>query len=630
MIIVMGVSGTGKTTVGKMLADQLAVPFYDADDFHSNANIEKLASGQALTDEDRRPWLEKLGQKIAIWQASGGAVLACSALKEKYRQTLCSIPKGQFTVIHLFGSFDLIAHRLKERKNHFLNPSILKSQFENLEEPRDAIHIEVNRSPTEILQDILNKMSKKSAFGIIGMGVMGQNLAINMANNGVKLSVFNRHVAGKEEGIARKFVSQHPSLEIQGFEDLQEFVNSVERPRNILLMIQAGPAVDAVIAELIPLLGPEDLIIDGGNSNYLDTNRRDHELAHHGINFIGTGISGGEEGARKGPSIMPGGSRSAYQRIAPFLKNIAAKDSNGGACCTYVGPEGSGHFIKMVHNGIEYAEMQLLAEVYELMRNGLGLLPEEIARSLESWKAKGLDSYLLEITINILQKEENGELLLDKILDAASQKGTGGWSTEAAIRLGAPLNTIADAVMARNISAQKELRQSANERYGPIKQKIDQSKDDFISNLMEAYAAARIINHAVGFDLMKEASEQYHWKLNFSEIARIWTNGCIIRSELMSTAVNYFKDTESLLLHPSIIKSVRDQQSSLAYVVGQALIHGYPVPVFSSSMNFFLGYVNGQSSANLIQAQRDYFGAHTYKRVDQPLSESFHTEWIAS
>ncbi|MEP4094293.1 NADP-dependent phosphogluconate dehydrogenase [Reichenbachiella sp.] len=630
MIIVMGVSGTGKSTVGKLLASELKIPFYDADDFHSEHNIKKLSAGQPLTDQDRRPWLENLGEQIKKWQADGGAVLACSALKEKYRQMLTTIPTSELSIIHLSGSIELIKHRLMERKDHFLDPSILKSQFEDLEEPKDAIKINVNQLPTEIIQEILTKMSKKTAFGIIGMGVMGQNLAINMANNQVKLSVFNRHVPGKEEGIAKDFVDRHASLGIQGFDDLKQFVDSIEAPRNILLMIQAGPAVDDVIDELTPLLGSNDLIIDGGNSNYLDTNRRDQQLAHHDINFIGTGISGGEEGARKGPSIMPGGSRTAYERIAPFLNSIAAKDRNGQPCCTYVGPEGSGHFIKMVHNGIEYAEMQLLAEVYELMRNGLGMLPEEIAKSLESWKTKGLDSYLLEITINILRKEENGELILDKILDAASQKGTGGWSTEAAIKLGAPLNTIADAVMARNLSAQKELRTSANNLYGQIKNSIDENSDDFLATLQEAYVAARIINHAVGFDMMKEASEQYHWGLNFSEIARIWTNGCIIRSELMNSAVNYFKDVDRLLLHPSIQKSLQDQKQSLARIIGQALIHGYPLPVFSSAMNFFLGYVNGQSSANLLQAQRDYFGAHTYRRVDKPLTESFHTEWVAS
>lgn len=610
-----------------MLAETLAIPFYDADNFHPEENIGKLSNGQPLNDEDRRPWLENLGKQIKKWEAKGGAVLACSALKERYRDTLATIPRNQLTIIHLSGSFDLIKNRLELRKGHFLDPSILKSQFEDLEEPEEAIQINIDQSPKKILEEILSKMSKKTAFGIIGMGVMGQNLAINMANNGVELSVFNRHVAGKEEGIARDFVAKHAELKIQGFDDLSQFVESIAPPRNILLMVQAGAAVDGTIEELTPLLGPNDLIIDGGNSNYLDTNRRDQALAMHDINFIGTGISGGEEGARKGPSIMPGGSRTAYNRIAPFLESIAAKDSNGKACCTYVGPEGSGHFIKMVHNGIEYAEMQLLAEVYELMRNGLGMQPEEIAKTLEGWKTKGLGSYLLEITINILRKEENGELLLDKILDAASQKGTGGWSTEAAIRLGSPLNTIADAVMARNISAKKESRQAANQLYGKIKQPIN---DDgaYLSALMEGYTAARIINHAVGFDMMKEASTQYNWDLNFSEIARIWTNGCIIRSELMSAMVNYFKDTDHLLFHPAIVKSLGDQQASLAQVVGKASAAGYPVPVFSSAMNFFLGYVNGQSSANLLQAQRDYFGAHTYKRVDKPLTESFHTEWI--
>ncbi|MEO9964285.1 MAG: NADP-dependent phosphogluconate dehydrogenase [Reichenbachiella sp.] len=630
MIILMGVSGTGKSTIGKLLADRLDLSFYDADDFHPPGNIDKLSKGVALTDFDRQPWLKKLGTNIIKWQAKGGGVLACSALKESYRKLLTTIPGDQITFVHLKGDFELIKGRLAARTSHFFDPSLLKSQYRDLEDPTLAIQISVNQSQEEIIQEILNKMNQKTSFGIIGMGVMGQNLAINMAGNGTRLSVYNRHVPGKEENIAADFANAQSHLSIQGYDALKAFVDSIATPRNILLMIQAGSAVDITIDELIPLLGKDDLIIDGGNSNYLDTNRRDQHLAKHDINFIGAGISGGEEGARKGPSIMPGGSRSAYRRIAPILDGIAAKDINGNPCCAYVGPEGSGHFVKMVHNGIEYAEMQLLAEVYELMRNGLSMAPNSIAETLESWKNQGHDSYLLEITINILRKQEDGELLLDKILDAASQKGTGGWSTEAAIKLGSPLNTIADAVMARNLSAQKTLRVSANKSYGEIKKRIETDPDDFINALEEAYHAARVINHAIGFDMINEASDQYNWSLNLSEIARIWTNGCIIRSELMSDAVSYFGKCNRLLLHPKIVDTLKLQQSQLAMVVGQALAHGYPTPVFSSAASFFLGYVNGRSSANLLQAQRDYFGAHTYKRVDQPQSESFHTEWISS
>lgn len=630
MIIVMGVSGTGKSTIGKLLADALAIPFYDADDFHSDHNRSRMAKGQPLTDQDRMPWLINLKQRISRWTKSGDAVLACSALKSEYRKILESGTNKTLTWVHLHGDEVLIRARLLDRHNHFFNPSLLKSQFDDLEEPENAIKINVNQSPQQILAEILNKMKTKATFGIIGMGVMGQNLALNIANNGTKLSVYNRHIPGKEEDVAQSFARQHPTLAMQGFDDLSEFVDSLDSPRNILLMVQAGIAVDETIESLIPLLDPDDLIIDGGNSNYLDTGRRDYFLSQHQIPFVGAGISGGEEGARKGPSIMPGGSQIAYQRVGDLFNQIAAKDQNGNPCCAYIGPEGSGHFVKMVHNGIEYAEMQLLAEVYELLRNGLEMMPSAIADTLHSWKTLDLDSYLLGITIDILRKEEDNVLLLDKILDAASQKGTGGWSTEAAIKLGVPLNTISDAVMARNISARKALRTQANEVYGDSKKIIKNDKEQFTQAIREAYAAARIINHAIGFDMILEASAQYNWSLNLSEIARIWTNGCIIRSDLMVKAIEYFKTCDHLLLHPDCVKSLTHQQPLLAEVVGVALTHGIPVPVLSSATNFLLGYTNGRSSANLIQAQRDYFGAHTYQRVDKPLSESFHTQWTGS
>lgn len=630
MIIVMGVSGSGKSTIGKLLAEELDIPFYDADDFHSDQNRMKMTNGMPLTDDDRQPWLNTLNQHIGKWRKDGNAVLACSALKKSYRNILESGTGNPINWVYLQGSKTLIENRMKERKNHFFDPSLINSQFSDLEAPEAAINVSINQTPRQIIEEILNKMKTKSQFGIIGMGVMGQNLALNIAGNGASLSVYNRHIPGKEEHVAQDFVGRHPSLGMQAFDDLAQFVDSLDRPRNILLMVQAGVAVDDIIETLISILNPNDLIIDGGNSNYLDTSRRDYYLSQHQLHFVGAGISGGEEGARKGPSIMPGGNPIAYQRISHLLDGIAAKDIKGNPCCTYIGPEGSGHFVKMVHNGIEYAEMQLLAEVYELMRTGLQMTASDIATILEGWKSQGLNSYLLEISVNILRKEENNELLLDKILDMASQKGTGGWSTEAAIKLGVPLNTISDAVMARNISAQKELRVRSNEIYGNLKQPISLDRKAFEGQIREAYSAARMVNHAVGFDMILAASKTYNWSLNLSEIARIWTNGCIIRSDLMVEAIQYLKESENLLLHPTIVKLLTGQQKNMANVVSTAISHGMPVPVFSSAMNFFLGYVNGQSSANLLQAQRDYFGAHTYKRVDKPLAESFHTQWTGS
>ena len=469
-------------------------------------------------------------------------------------------------------------------------------------------------------------MNQKSDFGLIGLGVMGKSLALNFADHDINISAYNRHVPDFEVDIAKNFVEEHPDKNMQGFDDMKAFVESLQTPRKILFMVKAGAPVDELIATMIPIMEEGDILIDGGNSHYLDTVRRIKHLQSHGMNFIGSGISGGEEGARFGPSIMPGGEAKSYEQVAPFLEAIAAKDKNGLPCCAYVGAEGSGHFVKMVHNGIEYAEMQLIAEAYEILRFGLNISPLEVAEIFKSWSDANLNSYLLEISIDILQKKEGDDFLLDKILDAASQKGTGGWSTEAAISLGMPLNTISDAVMARNISALKDLRVKANNLYGHIKSTIPGDKELFIKQLQNAYTAARIINHHIGFVMIAEASKEYSWNINLSETARIWTNGCIIRSDLMEGLVNILKDTNQILLHPSIVEKIKSFKNDLADCISIALKNGFPIPVFTSAMNYLLGFVNGNSNANMIQAQRDYFGAHTYKRVDQP-NQSFHTNW---
>jgi 6-phosphogluconate dehydrogenase len=411
------------------------------------------------------------------------------------------------------------------------------------------------------------------------------------------------------------------------FDDLAAFVDSLSTPRNILLMVNAGKTVDIVIEGLLPFLEEGDLIIDGGNSHYKDSLRREKDLAKNGILFLGAGISGGEEGAKKGPSIMPGGSKEAYDRAGKYLEKIAAKDSNGDPCCAYIGPEGSGHFVKMLHNGIEYGEMQLIAEFYHYFRFSYNFTPAKISAIFSDWN-KEMKSYLLEISADILLKKEGEEFLIDKILDAAKQKGTGGWSTNAALELGVPFDTITAAVMARNISALKDDRKKAEQLYeNPSAEKYNQNQN--FSDLFSAYKSGSIINHAIGFSLLTAASKGYNWKLNLSEISRIWTNGCIIRSAFMEDLIRIFKDIpeENILIHPTIVEQLKNYQSSHQLVAGEALENGFPMPVLMAAQNYFLGYTSGQSSANMIQAQRDYFGAHTYERTDKPRGEYFHTEW---
>lgn len=626
--IVMGVSGSGKTTVGLKLADRLRLPFHDADEYHLPGSIDKMRQGVPLQDADRLPWLEQLADLIALWEKEGGAVLACSALKESYREILQTVP--HITWIYLDGSRETILSRLQSRNAHFMASSMLESQLEALEKPAYGIHVDVSLSPEQIVQEVIKKikhMIPLSEFGVIGLGVMGKSLALNLAGHGVSVSMFNRHVPGKEEGIAEQVINENPGMtNIKGFDNLEEFVQSLDKPRKVLLMIYAG-AIDAQLEALEPLLEPGDVVIDGGNSYYKDTSRRTEILTSKGLHFVGTGISGGEEGARKGPSIMPGGPRQGYEQISKYLELIAAKDRNANPCTTYVGPDGSGHFVKMVHNGIEYAEMQALAEAYALMRFMLEMEPEEIADVFSSWQHSGLGSYLLEITIDILRKTEEGELLLDKILDQAEQKGTGGWSAAVALDYGVPYDTLSEAVMARALSAMKEERVKASALYHQPAKQSEVNNEEFVSRLKNTYQATRIINHEIGFNLMREVSKQLGWELNFSEIARIWTNGCIIRSELMEELSEIYQTDQGLLTSPAMAERMRSWQPDFASVVAEGLQRGIAVPVLSSALNYFLGYITADSPANLIQAQRDYFGAHTYQRKDRPAGTYFHTQW---
>lgn len=623
IFFIMGVSGVGKTTVGKLLAQNLNIPFFDGDDFHPEYNIKKMASGQSLNDEDRQEWLKSLN-KLAREQAQeSGCVIACSALKEKYRNLLEDGLNKSPHWIYLEGSFDLISSRLKNRKGHYMPSNLLQSQFDTLETPDNALTFNVENPPEEIVEMIVRKLKNQAEFGLIGLGVMGKSLCRNLASKGVKISMFNRHVSGKEENIASDFKQQHRELEnALAFNELNKFVSSLQQPRKIFLMVNAGSAIDAVIEELTPLLSKNDIIIDGGNSHYEDTARRANLLSERDLFFIGCGVSGGEEGALKGPSIMPGGDLQAYDLIKPYLEKIAARDKKGKPCCAYIGKSGSGHFTKMLHNGIEYAEMQLLAELYQIFKTK-GNNPDEIAEIL-SKSEPDTQSYLLEITVDILKKKEGDDWLIHKILDKAGNKGTGNWTTIASAQLGVPSTLIAGSLFARYLSAFKDDRVRVQKILPTELNAIDVTDN----HILEAYQLARIINHIQGFKFLKEASETYKWSLNLSEIARIWTNGCIIRSELMEKLVGMLKNGDDLILHTEISSSIKKLKPALSKVVAKCIESNIAVPCLSEAINYLNGISQADSPANLIQAQRDYFGAHTYQRVDDNSGKFHHTEWL--
>lgn len=623
VIFIMGVSGCGKSTIGHMLSEVLKIPFFDGDDFHPKKNVRKLSNGIPLTDDDRYDWLVSINKFAKEQLQNNSCVIVCSALKKAYRTILNTDIQSQAKWIHLVGSFEQISERLNKRENHFMPPSLLRSQFDILENPKDALEVNVSLNPTEIVDYILKEINNKSEFGLFGLGVMGKSLCRNLANNGFKISMFNRHVDGVEVDVAKNFKAQYSELsQSEAYDDISAFVNSLQQPRRIMLMVNAGKTIDYVIEDLLPYLSENDIIIDGGNSNYKKTKERNEYLKSKGIHFIGTGVSGGEEGALKGPSIMPSGDKEAYTKVAPFLETISAKDKNGLPCCTYVGPEGSGQFIKMVHNGVEYVEMQLLAEVSTILET-LNQNPDEIAKTLETWK-DAANSYLLEITIDIFRKKEGDDWLVNKILDKAGNKGTGNWTTIASAELGVPSTLIASALFSRYISFYKDERIELNKSFD----KINTSEFDITTKeVLEAYQLARIINHYQGFKLIEEASNKFSWNLNLSEIARIWTNGCIIRSTLMEELVEVFKHTTNILTDSHLIKIVNNCKPASKKVVAQCILNDISTPALSESIQFLNGITTKYASANVIQAQRDYFGAHTYQRLDDRSGKSYHTNW---
>jgi len=473
-------------------------------------------------------------------------------------------------------------------------------------------------------------MENLADIGLIGLAVMGQNLALNINDHGYRVAVFNRTTSK----VTRFIENEARGTEVIGTYTPEEFVSSIKRPRKIILMIQAGEAVDKSIAQLAPLLDDGDIIIDGGNSNFQDTIRRTAEVEALGLRYIGAGISGGEEGARHGPSIMPGGSAAAWEEVKPILQAVAAKVADGTPCCDWVGEDGAGHFVKMVHNGIEYGDMQLICEAYHLMAAVLGMNEAEISNVFKEWNKGILESFLIEITGDILAyPDEDGAPLLRVILDTASQKGTGKWTAITALEEGTPLTLIGEAVFARFLSAIKDQRVAASKVLSGPSVAFDGDKAGFIRDLEGAVYAAKIISYTQGYMLMRDAARSYNWNLNYGGVALMWREGCIIRSAFLGEIQEAYARNpalENLLLDDYFRDAVINAQPAWRRTVTTGIQHGIPLPIMSGALAFYDGYRSAQLPANLLQAQRDYFGAHTYERVDRPRGEYFHTNWTGT
>ncbi len=658
-IIITGVSGSGKTTIGKMLARQTGLRFFDADHFHSEDNIQKMRIGTALNDEDRKPWLQALRAMIHSKLSHENIILACSALKQEYRNFLEEGLEGtNFCWIHLQGDFETIARRLAQREGHFMSPDLLRSQFDLYEVPKTGLFISVKKEPGNIIKQIISYLYAQypnimvninpdsnsnagshlpklsylseekniSQVGLAGLGVMGISLARNIAGKGFTLSLYNRRVSDKEEEVARKAVEKHTELsDALPFEDLKAFAASLQKPRKIILMVNAGKPVDEVIEKLIPELDAGDVIIDGGNSFYKDTVVRMTLLHSHGIHFIGSGISGGEEGALNGPSVMPGGSKAGFEITKEILYALAARNEKKEICCAYIGDGGAGHFVKMVHNGIEYAEMQIIAEVYSHLRFDLGITVNEIAQRFKSWQNYEADSYLLGITCDILNfYDADGELLLDKIQDAAGNKGTGSWTTITACELGVAVPLISAALFARYLSSYKAERLKYQTIYQPSSQPLSTNEEAIYALFM----FARILNHYQGLQLIQEASKLYQWNIDLNALLRTWSGGCIIRSKLLEIFRDGLKGgTSDILKMPFVTQFIDKHLDEIKKLTGTLALSQLPYPVLSASLDYFKYLTNAESNANLIQAQRDYFGAHRYQIKNDVSGQTHHTQW---
>jgi 6-phosphogluconate dehydrogenase len=475
-------------------------------------------------------------------------------------------------------------------------------------------------------------MNNTADIGIIGLGVMGENLALNIEGKGFTVAVHNRTVAGLEEGVVGRFLDgRGKGKPFVGADTLEDFVALLAAPRKIMMMVKAGPPVDELIERLLPLLAGGDILIDGGNSHFADTIRRTRYVESKGGLFIGTGVSGGEEGALLGPSIMPGGSPAAWPHVKPIFQAIAAKAPDGTPCCDWVGKDGAGHFVKMVHNGIEYGDMQLISEAYEIMKGLLGMTAPEIHEIFGSWNAGDLSSYLVEITADILAfKDDDGQPLIDKILDTAGQKGTGKWASAVSLDLGVPLTLISEAVFARCLSAMKDERVEASKVLRGPAPSFPGDRQALLADLGRALYASKIVSYSQGYALMKEAASVFGWDLDYGGIALLWRAGCIIRSAFLGRIKEAFdtnRRLSNLLLDPYFMGKIDDSQEAWRRVVAAAVTNGIWTPAMTTALNFYDGFRTAELPANLLQAQRDYFGAHQYERVDQPRGRFFHTNW---
>ncbi len=474
-------------------------------------------------------------------------------------------------------------------------------------------------------------MSQKADIGLIGLAVMGQNLVLNMNDKGFSVAVFNRTVSKVDEFLADAAKGRKT---IHGARSLEEFIGLLAKPRKIMLMVKAGGAVDEFIEMLLPHLEPGDLVIDGGNSHFPDTIRRTKYLAEKGLLYIGTGVSGGEEGARNGPSMMPGGNPKAWPLVRKIFQSICAKTPEGEPCCDWVGEDGAGHYVKMVHNGIEYGDMQLICEAYDMMSRLLKMKAPAMHTVFAEWNKGELDSYLIEITRDILAvKDKDRKPLVDKILDTAGQKGTGKWTVISSVDMGVPTTLMGEAVYSRCLSALKEERVAASKILKGVKPKFDGDKNAFIEDIRKALLASKIVSYAQGYMLMREAAKEYGWNLNYGGIALMWRGGCIIRSVFLGRIKDAFvrnKKLNNLMLDDYFMKVLKKCEPSWRRVVAAAAVNGVPMPAFSTALAFYDGYRSERLPANLLQAQRDYFGAHTYERVDKPRGKFFHTNWTGT